>query len=65
MNQKRFVADCRKFPSEKSCDVYMSGSKNHVLDAAVSHAVRNHGHQDTPELRAQIEALLEEEKIKV
>lgn len=59
------AADCRKMPSEKNCDVYMAGTKEHVLDAAVSHAVRDHGHQDTPELRAQIEAILEKEKVNV
>ena len=64
-NQKRMAADCRKMPSEKHCDVYMSGTKDHVLDAAVDHAVGSHGHQNTPELRTQIEAMLEEEKIQV
>ena len=64
-NTKRMVADCRKMPSEKHCDVYMSGSKEHVLDAAVDHAVGSHGHKNTPELRAQIETMLEEEKVQV
>ena len=64
-NVKRMVADCRKMPSDKNCDVYMSGSKEHVLDAAVDHAVASHGHQNTPELRTQIEAMLEEEKVQI
>ena len=64
-NEKRFAADCRKMPSEKNCDVYMSGSKQHVLDAAVDHAIGSHGHQNTPELRAEIEGMLEEEKAQV
>lgn len=59
------AADCRKMPSEKNCDVYMSGSEEHVLEAAVEHAIGSHGHQDTPELRTQIKAMLEEEKVKV
>ena len=64
-NEKRMVADCRKMPSEKHCDVYMSGSKQHVLDAAVDHAVGSHGHQNTPELKAEIEGMLEEEKVSI
>lgn len=59
---KRMAVDCRKMPSEKHCDVYMSGSEEHVLEAAVEHAVGFHGHKDTPELRSQIKALFEEEK---
>lgn len=62
---KRWAADCRKFPSEKNCDVYMSGSKEHVLDAAIDHAVGSHGHQNTPELRKHIKDMLEEEKAQV
>ncbi|MDO8523210.1 MAG: DUF1059 domain-containing protein [bacterium] len=62
---KRMVADCRKLPSEKNCDVYMSGTPDHLLDAAVEHAVGSHGHKDTPELREQIKGMLEEEKITV
>ncbi len=64
-NEKRYAADCRKMPSEKHCDVYMSGSRDHVLDAAVDHAVGSHGHQNTTELRTQIEGMLEEEKVNV
>ena len=64
-NQKRMTADCRKMPSDSHCDVYMSGGAEHVLEAAVAHAVADHGHKDTPELRSQIKALLEEEKVKV
>lgn len=59
------AADCRKMPSERHCDVYMSGSEEHVLQAAVDHAVGSHGHQDTPELRGQIKSMLEEEKVQV
>ena len=62
---KRMVADCRKFPSEKNCDVYMSGSEEHVLEAAVQHAVGSHGHKDTPELRKQIREMMTEETAQV
>lgn len=59
------AADCRKMPSEKNCDVYMSGSEEHVLEAAVEHAIGSHGHKDTPELRSQIKAMFKEEKVQV
>jgi len=61
----RKVADCRKFPNEKNCDLYMSGSEEHVLDAAVEHAVGSHGHQDTLEFREEVRKMLEDEKVTV
>jgi predicted small metal-binding protein len=39
----------------------MAGSEEHVLDAAVAHAVKAHGHEDTPELREQISQGLKDE----
>ena len=57
----RKVADCRKFPSEKNCSLFISGTEEEVMDVAVAHAVSSHGHQDTPELREQIKASLTDE----
>lgn len=57
----RKVADCRKMPSENNCDLMMSGSEEHLLPAAVNHAVVVHGHKDTPEFREQIKGMLEDE----
>ena len=57
----RKYIDCREMPSESGCDLTMAGSEEHVLNAAVVHAVTAHGHEDTPELREQIGALLKEE----
>jgi predicted small metal-binding protein len=57
----RKYIDCREMPSENHCDLAMAGSDEHVLDAAVVHAVTAHGHQDTPELRDQIRQALKEE----
>jgi hypothetical protein len=54
----RKAADCRKFPSEKNCSLYISGSEAEVLDVAVKHAVDSHGHQDTPELREMVRGSL-------
>jgi hypothetical protein len=57
----RKVADCRKFPSEKNCTLSISGTEEEVIKAATEHAISSHGHRDTPELRAQIRAMLETE----
>jgi predicted small metal-binding protein len=57
----RKYIDCREMPSESGCDLAMAGSEEHVLNAAVVHAVTAHGHEDTPELREQIRQGLKEE----
>ncbi len=58
----RKIADCRQFPSEKNCTLTIAGSEEEVLTAAVRHAVEEHGHEDTPELREQIKAMLKDEE---
>jgi hypothetical protein len=57
----RKFMDCREMPSESGCDIAMSGSEEHLLEAAVTHAVTAHGHEDTPELREQIRGALRDE----
>jgi predicted small metal-binding protein len=57
----RKYIDCREMPSESNCDLAMAGSDKHVLDAAVTHAVTVHGHEDTPALREQIKQALKDE----
>jgi hypothetical protein len=59
---RRVVADCRKFPSEKNCTLTIAGNVDEVLDVAVYHAIKTHGHQDTPELRKQLRQLLADEQ---
>lgn len=59
--ETRKVADCRNFPSEKDCTLTISGKEDEVLDAAVDHAVKVHGEEDTPEFRAELRELLEDE----
>lgn len=54
--------DCRNYPSEKNCSLKISGTEEEVLDAAVLHAVSVHGHENTPELRAQIKQMLKDER---
>jgi hypothetical protein len=50
--------DCREHPSESGCTLRIEGTEEEVLDAAVSHAITEHGHTDNPELREQIRGLL-------
>jgi predicted small metal-binding protein len=57
----RKYVDCREMPSESNCDLAMSGSEEHLMEAAVNHAVTAHGHEDTPELRQEITQALKEE----
>jgi predicted small metal-binding protein len=58
---KRKVVDCRKFPSESGCTLSIAGTEEEVLKVAVRHAAEEHGHQNTPELREQIRAMLQDE----
>ncbi|PYX51959.1 MAG: DUF1059 domain-containing protein [Acidobacteria bacterium] len=61
MTEHRKVIDCRRFPSERSCSIVISGTEDDVLDLAVLHAKTVHGHQETPELREQIRSMLQDE----
>ena len=58
---KRKIIDCRLLPSEKNCTLAISGTQDEVLTVAVRHAIREHGHADTPELRERLKALLKDE----
>lgn len=54
----RQYIDCREFPSTMNCSVALAAdTERELLDAAVQHAVTVHGHEDTPELRAQLASL--------
>ncbi|KIA65192.1 DUF1059 domain-containing protein [Nocardia vulneris] len=59
----RKVADCRRFPSETKCTLTIAGEEDEVVRAASEHAISVHRHEDGPELRAQILASLEDEKV--
>jgi predicted small metal-binding protein len=39
----------------------ISGTEEEVLKVAVRHAVQEHGHQDTPELRRHLKTFLKDE----
>jgi uncharacterized protein DUF1059 len=53
--------DCRDFPDDTGCTLYLSGEEDYVLQAAVEHAVSAHGEQNTPELREQLRSMLKDE----
>ena len=58
---RKFI-DCREYPSEMNCTVFMSAdSEAELLEAAVQHAVAVHGHTDTPELRETLRSLFKDE----
>jgi predicted small metal-binding protein len=59
MAMGRKVADCRKMGS--NCTVTIAGREDEVMKLAVSHAVRDHGEKDSPELRNQIRQTLADE----
>ena len=57
----RKIADCRLFPSESHCSLTIGGTEDEVVRAAAAHAASVHGHEDTPELREQLRAMLTDE----
>jgi hypothetical protein len=57
----RKIADCRRFESDSNCSLTIIGEEDEVIVIAAQHAATVHGHQDTPELRQQLRAMLEPE----
>jgi predicted small metal-binding protein len=57
----RVMADCRRFESESNCSLTIIGEEDEVVNTAAQHAAAVHGHEDTPEMRAQIREMLEPE----
>jgi hypothetical protein len=51
---ERVATDCRLFPSESNCSLYVAGTPEEVLAAATAHAVSWHGHEDGEVLREAI-----------
>jgi predicted small metal-binding protein len=60
MDMARKMIDCGKVPNEINCTLTIAGTEDEVLDAAVSHAVAKHGHQNSAELRETIRSSLED-----
>ena len=57
----RKYIDCREFPSEMNCSVAISADTDQeLIEAAIQHAVAEHGQQDTPEFRKEIMGAMHE-----
>jgi predicted small metal-binding protein len=54
----RKYLDCSKFPNGAGCTLLISGSKKEVFNTALRHAIEEHGHKDTAELRKQLKAMI-------
>jgi predicted small metal-binding protein len=51
---RRFI-DCREMPSDMKCSVAIAADTDaELLEAAVDHAVKVHGHKDTADLRKML-----------
>ncbi|MCI0449685.1 MAG: DUF1059 domain-containing protein [Chlorobi bacterium] len=61
MNNSRKVIDCRDFPNEIGCTLLISGSSKEVFNIALRHAVEEHGHKDTAEIRKLIKIMMKDE----
>lgn len=56
------VANCGKFPSEKNCKLVImapADQRADLVEAASAHAVKVHGHEDTPALRRELNGFVE------
>ena len=58
---ERKMADCRRFASDTDCSLTIIGEEEEVVATAAQHAATVHGHEDTPEMREQLRAMLEPE----
>jgi predicted small metal-binding protein len=64
-SSQRKMVDCRRMPSERNCSLTIAGTEEEVLTVAVRHAIEEHGHSDTPELREKIRQGLIDEPAEV
>lgn len=57
----RKYIDCREYPSDMNCSVALSADTDkELLEAAVQHAVTVHHHEDSPDLRTQLQKMFKE-----
>jgi predicted small metal-binding protein len=57
----RKYVDCREIPSESKCTVAISAdSEKELMDIAVQHAVKVHGHQDTDAFRQMLKKAIKD-----
>jgi predicted small metal-binding protein len=50
--------DCRDYPDDTGCTLYLSGEEDDVIRAVAEHAASVHGMHDTPELREKFRGML-------
>jgi predicted small metal-binding protein len=53
--------DCRDYPDETGCTLFLAGEEDEVIRAAAAHAVAVHGQQDIPELHEWLRSNLKDE----
>ncbi len=58
---RKFI-DCRDFPHVNCTVAIFADNEEELIEAAIEHAVKAHGCQDTPELREQLKKLCKTEK---
>ena len=59
---KWIAINCGRFPSEKNCQLVImapAGQRDDLVEAASAHAVKVHGHADSPQLRQELGKHLE------
>lgn len=61
MTTQRFVANCRKVPSESNCSLLIAGTEDEVLSVLGEHVVTAHGHPRGPQLITDLKGMLEKE----
>lgn len=55
----RKYVDCREMPSESLCTIAISGDdEEELLDAALQHAIRAHGHRDCEQTRTLLRQMM-------
>lgn len=59
----RKYIDCREYPSDTRCSLYLSGEEEEVLRAAREHAIAVHGAKDDPDLREELKRALKDERV--
>lgn len=62
MSDRVFV-DCRDYPSEKNCSLYIAGTADEVLAVATKHAVEAHGHALNDELVTMLKSSMKPEAV--
>jgi predicted small metal-binding protein len=57
----RKYVDCREIPSASKCTVAISAdSEMELIEVALQHALKVHGHQDTAEFRQMLKQAIKE-----